>query len=150
MMAECVFCKIIKGEIPNYTVYEDEKTLAFLDIFPCTKGHTVLIPKNHIIMIENLPEHETGDLFLAIKKTINKIKEASSESLSNVFNQEINNKIDSVLTDMNKLIDITESKISDFKRGIITSVSGSPKRQLYSITYGSPFTLIKPKKINPL
>ncbi|MEK7432606.1 MAG: methyl-accepting chemotaxis protein, partial [Cyanobacteriota bacterium] len=52
------------------------------------------------------------------RDAINKIKEASSESLSNVFNQEINNKIDSVLTDMNKLIDITESKISDFNSNL--------------------------------
>ena len=43
----CVFCKIIKGEIPCHKVYEDESTLAFLDINPHAKGHTVVIPKNH-------------------------------------------------------------------------------------------------------
>lgn len=44
---DCLFCKIIAGEIPCYKVYEDESVLAFLDIFPCSKGHTVVIPKEH-------------------------------------------------------------------------------------------------------
>ncbi len=44
---DCIFCKIINKEIPNYTVYEDENVLAFLDIFPCALGHTVVIPKKH-------------------------------------------------------------------------------------------------------
>lgn len=43
----CIFCKIIQGEIPNYTVYEDDKVLAFLDIAQVTKGHTLVIPKTH-------------------------------------------------------------------------------------------------------
>ncbi|MCX6779869.1 MAG: HIT family protein [Candidatus Magasanikbacteria bacterium] len=43
----CIFCKIINKEVPNYTVYEDENVLAFLDIFPVAKGHTVVIPKKH-------------------------------------------------------------------------------------------------------
>lgn len=46
-MHDCIFCKIAKGSIPNYTVYEDKYVLAFLDIHPCTKGHTVVIPKKH-------------------------------------------------------------------------------------------------------
>ena len=44
---DCLFCKIVAKEIPNYTVYEDNQVLAFLDIFPCAKGHTVVIPKQH-------------------------------------------------------------------------------------------------------
>lgn len=43
----CLFCKIINREIPNFTVYEDKNVLAFLDIDPCSKGHTVVIPKEH-------------------------------------------------------------------------------------------------------
>jgi len=46
-MDDCLFCKIVAGEIPNYTVYEDENVLAFLDIHPCAKGHTVIVPKKH-------------------------------------------------------------------------------------------------------
>ncbi len=46
-MDNCTFCKIIKGEIPSYTVYEDEKVKVFLDIDPSTDGHLLLIPKEH-------------------------------------------------------------------------------------------------------
>lgn len=45
-MKDCVFCKIIRGELPASKVYEDEKTLAFLDIHPVSTGHTLVIPKN--------------------------------------------------------------------------------------------------------
>lgn len=44
---DCIFCKIIVGEIPSYKVWEDENVLAFLDIHPCCKGHTVVVPKKH-------------------------------------------------------------------------------------------------------
>lgn len=44
---DCVFCKIVAGEIPSHNVYEDDRTLAFLDINPATRGHTLVIPKTH-------------------------------------------------------------------------------------------------------
>jgi len=74
-MNDCIFCKIIKGEVPNYTVYEDDDVLAFLDIFPHAKGHTVVIPKKHIERIEELDESSAGALLLAIKKITKKIDE---------------------------------------------------------------------------
>ena len=46
-MSDCIFCKIVKGEIPSYTVYEDDIIKVFLDIEPCTKGHLLIIPKKH-------------------------------------------------------------------------------------------------------
>ena len=46
-MDDCIFCKIVKGEIPSVKVYEDEDVLAFLDISQTTKGHTLVIPKAH-------------------------------------------------------------------------------------------------------
>jgi histidine triad (HIT) family protein len=45
---DCIFCRIVKGELPSYKVYEDEKFLGFLDISPISAGHTLLIPKKHI------------------------------------------------------------------------------------------------------
>lgn len=45
---DCIFCKIIKGEIPSYKVYEDDEFIAFLDVHPLNKGHTLLVPKKHI------------------------------------------------------------------------------------------------------
>ena len=53
-----IFTQIIRGEIPSYKVYEDEKTLAFLDIHPETLGHVLVIPKNEVDRIYDLPDKE--------------------------------------------------------------------------------------------
>ena len=67
-MDDCVFCKIIKGEIPCYKVYENEKSLAFLDIKPTNSGHTLVIPKMHYKNLEEIPEEDLRDLAVVIKK----------------------------------------------------------------------------------
>lgn len=54
-MNDCVFCKIIKGEIPCHKIYEDDKYLAFLDINPVSVGHTLLIPKDHFRWVYDSP-----------------------------------------------------------------------------------------------
>ncbi|MFH2085442.1 MAG: HIT domain-containing protein [bacterium] len=59
-MSDCIFCKIVAGEMPSYKIYEDEKYLAFLDIMPWTEGHTLVIPKKHVEWVwnaENLGEY---------------------------------------------------------------------------------------------
>lgn len=58
-MKDCLFCKIIKGEIPSYKVYEDENTFAFLDINPNNIGHTLVVPKKHS---RNILDIEKDDL----------------------------------------------------------------------------------------
>ncbi|MBO7717909.1 HIT domain-containing protein [Candidatus Saccharibacteria bacterium] len=63
-----VFTKIINGEIPCYKIYEDDKTLAFLDIHPETKGHTLVIPKNEVDKIYELPDEEYQALMATVKK----------------------------------------------------------------------------------
>jgi histidine triad (HIT) family protein len=55
----CIFCKIIDGKIPSAKVYEDEKVLAFLDITPVNKGHTLVVPKNHS---KNILEDDDKDI----------------------------------------------------------------------------------------
>ena len=55
-MEKCIFCKIVKGEIPCYKVYEDEKFLAFLDIRPLTRGNTLVIPKEHFRWVDDVVE----------------------------------------------------------------------------------------------
>ncbi len=55
-MEDCIFCKIVQGTIPAYKVYEDTHYLAFLDIFPRVKGHTLLIPKKHYRWVYDIPE----------------------------------------------------------------------------------------------
>ena len=55
IMDSCIFCAIIEGDIPSHSVYEDETTLAFLDINPISVGHTLIIPKYHSSKINQLP-----------------------------------------------------------------------------------------------
>jgi len=71
----CIFCNIIKGEIPSYKVYEDEHVYAFLDINPCAKGHTVLIPKKHGETVLDFEENELAAFFSKIKIVVNILKE---------------------------------------------------------------------------
>ncbi len=69
MPVDCLFCKIIAGEIPSHTIYEDEKTVAFLDILPVSVGHTLVVPKAHS---ENLLEADPEDAN-AVLATMQKI-----------------------------------------------------------------------------
>ncbi len=66
-MADCIFCKIAKGEILAYKVYEDEKNLAFLDIAPVSLGHVLVIPKEHYQSIEEISENELCKLIRVVK-----------------------------------------------------------------------------------
>jgi histidine triad (HIT) family protein len=59
-MIECPFCAIRDGEIPSRTVHEDEETLAFLDVNPLTRGHTLVVPKSHHERVSDLPA-DIGD-----------------------------------------------------------------------------------------
>ncbi|MBP7992811.1 MAG: HIT family protein [Candidatus Magasanikbacteria bacterium] len=70
---DCIFCKIINKEIPNYTVYEDDHVLAFLDIFPHAEGHTVVIPKVHAHNLVELSQDFIEPLFSGVKKVQEKL-----------------------------------------------------------------------------
>ena len=63
-----VFSKIINSEIPCYKIYEDNKTFAFLDINPETKGHTLVVPKNEVDKIYELPDEDYEALMATVKK----------------------------------------------------------------------------------
>ena len=71
-----VFSKIIAGEIPCYKVYEDEKTMAFLDIHPETPGHTLVVPKTEMDKIYELAEEDYQALFETVKKVAKRMDEA--------------------------------------------------------------------------
>ena len=75
-MENCIFCKIIKGEIPSWKVYEDENTYAFFDINPMSEYHTLVIPKKHYVNMFDIPEHEAVNIMRTIKKVITIYKEA--------------------------------------------------------------------------
>jgi len=76
-METCIFCKIIKGEIPADKVYEDENILAFLDANPVNPGHTLVIPKKHFAKIEETPDEIISKIFIKSKELMKKIKIAT-------------------------------------------------------------------------
>ena len=86
---DCIFCKIVKKEIPSKVLYENENNLAFLDISPINDGHTIVIPKNHYQSIEDAPEDEIVELFKVVKNLAslihNKLKIDGYNILQNNF-----------------------------------------------------------------
>ncbi len=74
MDENCIFCKIIRGEIPSNKVYEDEEILAFKDINPAAPIHILLIPKKHIVSLAQMQEGDEK-IIAKIYKIINEIAE---------------------------------------------------------------------------
>jgi histidine triad (HIT) family protein len=72
-MKDCVFCQIIDGRIPHYGVYEDSHTMAFLDIHPLAKGHTVVIPRVHAETVQDLDEELMGHVMRAVNATMQRV-----------------------------------------------------------------------------
>ena len=66
-MDDCIFCKIISGEVPSSKVFEDEDIIAFLDIVPLGKGHTLVVPKKHCETIDDMPEEILAKIGPALK-----------------------------------------------------------------------------------
>ena len=85
-MEDCIFCKIVNGEIPCDKVYEDKNVFAFLDIKPKAKVHILIIPKKHIESVKHLQETDKeliGDLILTVQKIA---KEKNLEGYKLVIN----------------------------------------------------------------
>ena len=80
-MTDCIFCKIIKKEIPAEIVYEDEKVLGFLDIRPVNPGHVLLIPKEHHPYLTETPDRVISDIFVKAKAVMMAIKAAVAADL---------------------------------------------------------------------
>jgi histidine triad (HIT) family protein len=72
---DCIFCQIVDKKIPSQILFENDTNLAFLDIFPISNGHTIVIPKNHYNNLEDFPSGELTDLFKVVKHLSNKIYE---------------------------------------------------------------------------
>ena len=77
---DCIFCKILKNEIPSYKIYEDENVFAFLDITQGTKGHTLIIPKAHIKNVYELNEIDASNIFKVVPKIANALKKSFNPS----------------------------------------------------------------------
>lgn len=67
---DCIFCKIVRNELPSNKVYEDKGVLAFLDTFPLAEGHTLIVTKRHYQRMEDVPEGDAIELYRAIHKLI--------------------------------------------------------------------------------
>lgn len=75
-MEDCIFCKIVKGDIPCFNIYEDDRVLAFEDVNPISNGHTLIIPKTHVENLWEISGEDLTAIHLASKKVADAIKEA--------------------------------------------------------------------------
>jgi len=84
----CLFCQIARGERPSHTIFAGDGVVAFLDIFPCTPGHTLVIPRQHYASLAEMPAEEMGRLFQAAAMVATKVQSALGAA---GFNLGINN-----------------------------------------------------------
>ena len=87
-MDDCIFCKINRKEIPSMRIYENEGAIAMLDVKPLAPGHTIVVPKTHVALVEDMREKDFECLFLAVKNVLSQIK--SSEIKPHGFTIGIN------------------------------------------------------------
>lgn len=81
----CLFCTIIAGDIPAHKVYEDEQVLAFLDIYPKTKGHTLVIPKRHAENVYDIPVEDLNQVIFVAQHIAKGMKTSLDTSGVNMF-----------------------------------------------------------------
>ena len=84
-MSDCIFCKIIAGEIPASKVYEDDQVLAFLDISQVTPGHTLVVPKQHYRNLLEMDSTSASQLFAKIPLISQKVMKATQASGLNII-----------------------------------------------------------------
>ena len=72
---DCIFCKIVAGEIPSQILYEDEKFKVILDVGPATRGHALILPKNHYANLYELPEEDAAEAMKLAKRMMIKMTE---------------------------------------------------------------------------
>ena len=85
MVSDCIFCKIVAGDIPASKVYEDDHFLAFLDISQVTPGHTLVIPKKHARNLLEMTPDETADLFNVVSRVTKKVESATQPQGMNII-----------------------------------------------------------------
>ena len=79
-MEDCILCKIISGEVSSHKVYENDNTLAIMDIHPIKEGHVLVFPKAHVKTFEQMDEADFGRLMQAVHKVSRKMKEILTPS----------------------------------------------------------------------
>jgi histidine triad (HIT) family protein len=83
---DCIFCKIVRGDIKARVIMETKSSLAFLDAFPLTRGHTLVIPKKHYEKIQDMKADDNKDLFETVHKVIAKVDSLTGATLLAVHN----------------------------------------------------------------
>jgi len=83
---DCIFCKIVNGEIKAKIIEESDKSLGFLDAFPLTKGHTLIIPKQHFEKLQDMPSENNSDLFETVRKVISRVDKLTGATLMALHN----------------------------------------------------------------
>jgi histidine triad (HIT) family protein len=75
----CIFCEIVAGRAPAYIVYEDPQAIAFLDLFPFTRGHLLVVPKRHVPRLTDLRNDEHADYLRALSAVCRRVERLSSD-----------------------------------------------------------------------
>ena len=83
---DCIFCKIVNGEIKSRLIMESKNSIAFLDAFPVTKGHTLVIPKTHYDKIQDMSQDDSADLFRTVYEVVSKIDKITGSTLLAIHN----------------------------------------------------------------
>ena len=83
---DCIFCKIVNGEIKSRLIMESKNSIAFLDAFPVTKGHTLVIPKTHYSKIQDMSQDDSVDLFRVVYEVVPKIDKITGSTLLAIHN----------------------------------------------------------------
>ena len=83
---DCIFCKITKKEISSKLIMESKNSMAFLDAFPVSRGHTLVIPKHHYEKVQDMREEDNVDLFNTVRNVITKIDKITGSTLVAVHN----------------------------------------------------------------
>ena len=83
---DCIFCKIVDGEIKSRLIMESKNSIAFLDAFPVTKGHTLVIPKTHYSKIQDMSQDDSVDLFRVVYEVVPKIDKITGSTLLAIHN----------------------------------------------------------------
>jgi len=83
---DCIFCKIAKKEIPSKIITETKNSIAFLDAFPLSRGHVLVIPKCHYEKVQDMTDMDNTDLFNIVHKVISKVDKLTGATLLAVHN----------------------------------------------------------------
>jgi len=133
-MENCIFCKIIKGDIPSYIVYEDKSFLGFLDIRPLTRGNSLVIPKTHFRWVDDVPNF--GEYFEVARRiglASKKILKANWVSYFTLGMEvphahirvipRYDNDLHGVVVDLKKIEDFTEEEMKDIANALLNETS---------------------------